>query len=256
MNGKAFTALCFLILSVAANAQVINPEKVFESKQGYLFDLGYSMHAPLKDMADRFGNNSALGLGINYKFKNQWTVGVQYQWLFGQAVKETNMLDSISGNDGNILDQNGNIAVIRFFERGHTGYIQAGRLFPLGEINRNSGVLVQAGVGFMLHKVYIYSSKTTVPQLSEEYKKGYDRLAAGYSFRQFIGYQNIDPKKRLNFIAGIEFQQGFTTAQRSFDYDRRMKDTRNRVDILIGPKIALVLPVLTKKKNDEEFFTD
>ncbi len=238
------------------DAQVKTPLNFFESKQGFLFDMSYTVHRPYGDMATRFGVNSAIGIGANYKTKNNWQFGAQYQWLFGQSVKQTNMLDSIAGPSGQILDNQGNIAVIRFFERGHTGYLQASKLIPLLANNRNSGLLFQAGAGFMLHRVYIYSSTTTVPQLSDEYKKGYDRLSGGLALKQFVGYQHLDPKKRINIVVGIEFQQGFTHSLRSFNYDTRVSDFQKRKDLLIGPKIGLILPFYTKKKSDEEFFTD
>jgi hypothetical protein len=250
-----FISLLFSSNSVLL-AQVKTPVNPFESKQGYLFDMSFTVHKPLGDMADRFGYNSALGLGANYKTKNNWQFGAQYQWLFGQSVRQTNMLDSIAGPSGQILDNQGNVAVIRFFERGHNGYLQASKLIPLGVNNRNSGLFFQTGVGFMLHRVYIYSSTTTVPQLSDDYKKGYDRMSGGLALKQFIGYQHLDPKKRINIIVGFEFQQGFTKSLRSFDYDTRTVDVQKRKDLLIGPKIGLILPFYTKKKSDEEFFTD
>jgi len=243
-------------LTAVSIAQVKTPVNFFESKQGYLFDMSFTVHKPSGDMADRFGINSAIGIGANYKLKNNWQFGMQYQWLFGQSVKQTNVLDSISGPTGQILDNQGNVAVIRFFERGHTGYLQASKLIPLGVNNKNSGLFFQAGVGFMLHRIYIYSSTTTLPQLSDEYKKGYDRLSGGLSLKQFIGYQHLDPKKRINIVVGVEFQQGFTQSLRSFNYDTRIVDIQKRKDLLIGPKIGLILPFYTKKKSDEEFFTD
>lgn len=259
MNQRIIWSILMLVLiskPFYADAQQAQNGAVFEAKQGYLVDMTYGLHRPAGDMAKRFGANSSMGPGVNFKTKGNWMWGLSYQWLFGQNVWETNMLDSIAGPDGHILDQQGTIAVIRFFERGHTGYAQVGKVFPVSKLNQNSGILVQAGAGFMMHRVYIFSSTTTVPQLSDEMKKGYDRLAAGFSLKQFVGYQHLDPKKRLNILAGFEFQEGFTQPMRSFDYDLRKAEKGRRMDILIAPKIGLILPLYTKKRSDEEFFID
>ena len=259
MNGWIIWCLQVIVLLTnpfCTLAQQAQNKAVFEPKQGFLIDMSYGIHRPAADMALRFGPNSSLGLGVNYKTKGNWIFGLNYQWLFGQNVWETNMLDSIAGPDGHILDELGTIAVIRFFERGHTGYAQAAKLIPVTKRNRNSGIYLQAGAGLMIHRVYIFSSTTTVPQLSDEMKKGYDRMAAGFSLKQFIGYQHLDPVKRVNVLAGIEFQEGFTNPMRSYDYDLRKAETGRRMDILIAPKIGLIIPIYTKKRSDEEFFTD
>lgn len=259
MKGRiiwCFQVIVLLTIPYFTVAQQAQNKAVFEPQQGFLMDMSFGLHRPYGDMAERFGMNSSLGPGINYKTKSNWIFGLNYQWLFGQNVLETNMLDSIAGPDGHILDEQGTIAVIRFFERGHAGYAQVARLFPVNPANKNSGIFIQAGVGFMMHRVYIFSSTTTVPQLSDEMKKGYDRKAAGVSFKQFFGYQHLDPAKRINILAGIEIQEGLTQPMRSFDYDRRKAETERRLDILVAPKIGIILPVYTKKRSDEEFFTD
>jgi hypothetical protein len=246
----------FLTLSSLIQAQIKVLGTVFDSKQGYLFEMNYAFQKPYKDMANRFGNNSAIGLNVNYKTRSNWMFGFGYQWIFSSAVREVNMLDSIQGASGQVIDKNGLFSVVRFYERGHTGYLNVGRIFPVAAKNENSGFMAQAGLGFMVHKIYIFSSKTEIPQLTEEYKKGYDRLSGGLSLKQFVGYTHLDPRRRVNISVGIEFQEAFTRSLRSYDFDKRSKDNTKRIDILIGPKIGITIPVYTKKKTDEEFFTN
>ena len=78
--------------------------------------------------------------------------------------------------------------------------------------------------------------------LSGDYKKGYDRLTNGLTLKQFIGYQHLDPNLRLNFFAGFEFLEGFTRSRRDFDFDTRRKDQTDRLDLLWGFRVGLVLP--------------
>jgi hypothetical protein len=236
---------------------------VFPKKQGFLLDVQYGIQTPKGDMADRFGNddtrfsfNSTLNFGARYKFESGWTAGIQYKWMFGNQVKEVNMFDSILGSTGEIIDKDGLFSVIRLNQRGHTLTMNGGRLFPILRNNKNSGILVDVGFGFMLHRIDIFASSLTVPQVTDDYEKGYDRLTGGMALTQFIGYQHLDPKKRINFQAGFTFQQAFTQSMRSIDFDTRTYNDKKRTDLLNGFRIGIVLPVYTKKLSEEEFFID
>lgn len=233
-----------------------NTDKFFKPKQGYLIDIQYAAQIPGADLADRFGWNSALGVGGRFKFESGWIVGLNYNWMFGNNVKETNMFDSILGSTGEIIDQNGQFSVIRLNERGHQASANVGRLFPILKNNRNSGILVEAGVGFMLHRIDIYASSTTVAQITGDYEKGYDRLCGGLMTTQFVGYQHLDIKKQINFKVGFCFNQAFTQSMRSWDFDTRQYNATKRTDLLRGFQVGVTIPMYTKKLSEEEFFTD
>lgn len=251
---RSLLVISFL-LSVAfqVNAQ---EKRVFPKKQGYLFDVQYGIQNPGGDLEDRFGWNSTLGFGARYKFEAGWTLGVKYNWMFGNRVKETNMFDSILGPSDELIDKDGLFSVIRLNQRGHTMTLNGGRLFPILKNNKNSGILVDVGFGFMLHRIDIFASSLTVPQITEDYEKGYDRLTGGMAFNQFIGYQHLDLKKRINFQVGFSFQQAFTQSMRSIDFDTRTYNDTKRTDMLQGIRIGIILPVYTKKLTEEEFFID
>ncbi len=250
---KAVQVLALIFFSVSALAQT---KTTFVPKQGYLFDVQYNIQNPGGDLADRFGWNSAIGIGARYKFESGWTAGVQYNWMFGNNVKEVNMFDSILGPSGEIIDKDGLFSVIRLNQRGHVMTFNGGRLFPMLKHNRNSGIYIEAGAGFMLHRIDIFASSLTVPQVTEAYEKGYDRLTGGYAFAQFIGYQHLDPKKRVNIQAGFSFQQAFTKSMRTVDFDTRTYNDQKRVDLVNGFRIGIMIPVYTKRLEEEEFFID
>lgn len=250
----SFAALLF-VFSLSSSAQFFG-YKPFERKPGFLITPTYSYQVPGKDMATRFGNNSSIGLGLVYKMPKGWIGGLEYNWLFGQRVKETGLFDTIIGSTGQIIDENGNFSVVRFNERGHTFFVKGGKIIPFNKVNLNSGFLVEAGFGFMMHKIDIFSSQVTIPQLSEEYLKGYDRLTGGWAAKQFIGYQNLDPRKRINFIIGVELVEGWTHSLRSYNFDTRVQDTHRRFDLLMGIKAGITIPIYTKDPDEEEYFTD
>ena len=251
---RSLIIISFLFTGVfQAQAQ---QKTIFPKKQGFLFDVQYGIQNPGGDLEERFGWNSTLGFGARYKFEAGWTLGVKYNWMFGNRVKETSMFDSILGPSDEIIDKDGLFSVIRLNQRGHTMTLNGGRLFPILKNNKNSGILVDVGFGFMLHRIDIFASSLTVPQITEDYEKGYDRLTGGMAFNQFIGYQHLDPKKRVNFQVGFSFQQAFTQSMRSIDFDTRTYNDTKRTDLLQGIRIGIILPVYTKKLSEEEFFID
>jgi len=246
----------FVFLIAFSGVVQAQQKTVFPKKQGYLFDVQYGVQSPKGDLAERFGWNSTLNFGARYKFESGWTAGFKYNWMFGNNVNETGMFDSILGPTGEIIDKDGRFSVIRLNQRGHTLTMNGGRLFPILKNNKNSGILVDVGFGFMLHRIDIFASSLTVPQITEDYEKGYDRLTGGLAINQFIGYQHLDPKKRLNFQIGFSFQQAFTQSMRSIDFDTRTYNPKKRTDMLQGIRIGIMLPVYTKKLSEEEFFID
>lgn len=227
---------------------------VFGAKSAWLFHPHYSYQVPSGDMADRFGSNSSLGFGIQFKSRSNWHLGVEANLLFGSTVKENNALDSIIGVSGDLIDANGNLSVVRLFERGFYSQVVLGKVIPLG-LNRNSGLRIQLGGGFLQHKIKYLYTEGILPQLDNDYFKGYDRLSNGMMLSQFIGYQQLDPKLRVNFFAGIEVIEAFTENRRSWNFDTMERDEKVRNDILIGFKFGIYVPIYRKQKEEEEFFT-
>lgn len=244
-----------LIICVSAlnsSAQTLFKRK-FEPKQALLFDLTLKRQTPGGDLKDRFGANSSFGLDISYKTQSNWIIGCGGHFMFGKNVEEKGVLDSMKGSSGEILDQNGQFAVVGMDERALYFGLSIGKLIPLNKLNANSGLVITLGGGYLQHRIRLFSSNT-VPQLADDYKKGYDRLTFGPAASQFIGYRFLDPKKRVNFTAGLEVIEGFTQNRRSLNFDTGVADKSKRLDILTGLKISLTIPIYLKKSTEEEFF--
>lgn len=245
--------LVFLHLAVASAGQGVFQRR-FESKNAFLFDVGVKRQWPGGDLADRFGKNASLGLDFSYKTKSNWMFTVGGHFIFGKEVYESGILDSLKGpGTGEIIDQNGQFSVIGLDQRGMFWNAMVTKIVPVVKSNRNSGIFISAGGGYLQHRIRIYATQS-VPQLTDEYKKGYDRLTFGPALCQHIGYRFLDPKKQLNFTVGFEMIEGFTQNRRSYNFDTRMADTRQRLDLLYGIKISLSVPLYPKKADEEEFF--
>ena len=248
--------MLLLTLATGSISGLAQEQSVFTAKQGYLIDVNYNIQSPAGNLANRFGWNSALGFGTRYKFESGWMIGAQYSWMFGNNVLDSNLFSGILGPSNVIIDKDGFPSEVRLNQRGHAGTINGGRLFPMLKNNENSGIYIEAGVGFLMHRIDIFASTVTVPQITGEYEKGYDKLTGGLSFSQFVGYQHLDPKKQVNFQVGFSFQQAFTQSMRSIDFDTRAYDATKRKDYLSGFRIGITVPVYTKRPDEEQYFID
>ena len=217
-----------------------------------MIGASYGYYLPEGDMIKRFGNNSSLQLNIDFKLKKYWILGVNGSYIFGKVIKE-NLFDSIASPNGGIINKIGEFSDIRLYERGFTVSGTLGRMFHFKKPNPNSGIVFNLGVGFIQHKIRIETIGNNVPQLSKEYKKGYDRLSNGLLLTENLGYLYLSNNRLINLYIGFECMQGFTKSRRSYDYDLMKKDTKQRLDILYGAKIAWILPLY--KKAPQEFYT-
>jgi hypothetical protein len=217
-----------------------------------LIGVSYGYYLPDGDLAERFGNNSALQFNVDFKTRYNWILGINGSYLFGKEIK-VSLFDSIATSGGALISQDGQLADTRLYERGFTVSGTIGRLIAFKKPNPNSGIRVDIGFGFIQHKIRIETIGNKVPQMSKEYKKGYDKLTNGFLLSESIGYMYLSNNRLANFYIGVECFQGFTQNRRSFDYDLMMRDTKKRVDILYGGRIAWLLPLY--KKAPSEFYT-
>ncbi|MEL6660389.1 MAG: hypothetical protein AAFR36_28235 [Bacteroidota bacterium] len=217
-----------------------------------LLNFGYGPQVPLGDMADRFGNNFAAEVSADYMTESNWTFGVQGQFLFGSTVNE-DVLAGLRTETGDIIGNDRDPADIQLRMRGSYYGVRVGRLFGLFESNRRSGIRINLGAGLLQHRIRIQDDPfRVVPQLEGEYAKGYDRLTNGLALHQFIGYQTIGKSNGINLTIGFEFFEGFTQNRRSFNFDTRMADTEQRLDLLAGLRVSVSLPFY--QGNAEDIF--
>lgn len=247
------TLFSLAILVIAVNALSAQKRNMRDSivSSGFV-SATYGYYVPGGDLADRFGNNSTIGAYGGYKSNTNHFFALQWNYLFGEKVKEIGILDSIATTEGYIIDIEGKLADIRIFERGFTLHAQYGYVFPIKGFspNPNSGLLVTIGVGMMQHKIRILDNGARSPQLRGDYLKGYDRMTSGISFSQFVGYWYMSSSRYVNFYAGLEAFQGITKSRRSWDYDLMRADTRTRTDLLWGVRVGWVIPLYRRSKGD------
>lgn len=250
--------IVLLITASAASAQRVVQQKKKRNVRDSIVSSGfigadYGYNLPGGDLYQRFGNNSTIGAYAGYKTKKNNFYALEWNYIFGEKVKETGMLDSISTSEGYLIDQEGKLADIRIFERGFTLHAQYGHLFPIREIspNPNCGLFLTAGVGMLQHKVRIIDNGGRSPQLRGEYLKGYDRMTSGLSFSQFVGYWYMSSNHFVNFYFGFEAYEAFTKSRRSWDYDLMRADTQQRFDVMYGFRAGWIIPLYRRHGKGE-----
>ena len=212
------------------------------AQPGILFSFGYGPQFPGGDLAERFGNSWSLRGNLDYLTRSRWQFGAQAQYFFGTEVKE-DVLAGLRTEAGFIIGNQRSPADIQLRQRGLFLGLQAGRNFVLNPSRSQSGLQFSLAAGWLLHRIRIQTDPAqTVNQVIAEYQAGYDRLTAGPALHQFFGYQNLDPRGRLNFYVGVELMEGFTQSQRDWDFATQGPLSGNRFEILFGVRAGWILP--------------
>ena len=219
-----------------------------------ILSLNFSYHAPLFDMNHRFGFSELAGGSFQFKFGKNIVAGIDGGYLFGNRVKEDSILKFIRDTAKQVIGNTGNFTQLLLYESGYQFSVKAGKIFPgIKKWNPNSGVFVQFGAGFIQHKIIIRDPENVVPQVHDDYAKGYDRLTNGVMLSQFVGVIHLDTRKIKNFYFGAEFMEGFTKVRRDYDFVSMAPLIKNRFDMLAGIRVGWMLPFYGK--NEQRFYS-
>ncbi|MCF8408343.1 MAG: hypothetical protein K9G36_05150 [Crocinitomicaceae bacterium] len=207
------------------------------------------------DLADRYGYLNHLGIIAGYKTATNWYIGMESNFIFGNQVRVTGLLNDLIDSYGNVTDVNGDIARIFVLPRGLNINVSVGKVFPVLSPNNNSGIFVNGGLGYLIHHMRIETNDQVVPQLELNYRKGYDRLTSGVNLHQFIGYAFMANSGFYNFYGGFYAQEGFTKNLRTINLDEPEVpvSSKTRIDIQVGFRLGWMIPFYKRKPKDFYF---
>lgn len=217
--------------------------------QFYMIGAAGSAQWPQADMANRFGKSYSVGGFFQLKTKKNLLFSFDGDYITGNDVIEPFLMQNITTRDGAFIGSDGKFANVVVTEAGYDFTLRVGKIFSALGHNKNSGLLVSVGAGFIQHKIRIDDKDKTVEQLKGDYKKGYDRLTNGLLCRQLIAYQFFSNNRLVNFFIGAEFNEGFTASRRNFNFDTMEADTKARQDFLFGIKAGWIIPFYPRNKN-------
>ena len=240
----------FLRMTLAQAQKTIDSAITFP-----MFSGSFMVQLPGGDMAERFGVNTNVGGSFMLKLKSNILFDANANYIFGSQLRgdATHLFDSIATLDSNLINENGEFAKIRTYERGYFIGIRTGFIFPFLRPNPNSGPMLMLGGGILQHKIRIENDGNNTPQINGDYKKGYDKMCIGFSTSEFLGYVYFSRNQLMNFYAGFEFYQGFTKSGRSYDYALMKKDTEKRLDLIYSFKVGWIIPIY-KRVPDKYYY--
>ncbi len=245
---KIIKVSLLLFISLVCNAQSIKDS----SLRIVAIGTHLSYQFPDYDLAKRFGNSFSLGGEVMLKTKRYFLFGIEGSYFFGNTVYE-DVLKPLKNSDGFITNNVGNPANLEITHGGWyvLGYI--GKLLNVVNYNKNSGILVKCGIGYMQHFVKFNeppNMEGNIPALqSAEMIKGFDRYTGGIATMQYIGFVNFGTNKLTNFALGFELFQGYTSSYRKFNFNTGQADTQQRFDMLYGFRFTWYLPLYKQVKE-------
>lgn len=226
-----------------------------KSPAGVLIDFSYGMQMPLADMRENFKYNFALAGKVQYIFSNNIALGLVGDWQFVDDIK-TDVVANLREEEGFLIDRFGELSDVQLGQRGFFLGASISYLIPMFKKYKRSGIEVRFEAGYQQHWVRIEVLGAEVYGLSDEYKRGYDRMTSGPAIRQYIGYRHLDKNRLLNFFGGFDLMQAFTKNRRGFNFDTGQADTSNRIDMLVGFRVGLTIPlyIYTAETQDDMRF--
>jgi len=247
-----FALLFCLLFSGILSAQV----NVKDSLQSVsIIGIGGGINVPGADLKTRFGYFTSIHGNYYRKQASGLIWGADISYYFGNKVNDTTILNSIATEYGFIIGGNGTLYEPLFFMRGYSVTAKIGKLLPIIGPNKNSGIYILGGIGFLQHKIRIETERNAfVPALTKEYMKGYDRLSNGISFQPTVGYLHLSNNRLLNFSLQVEYYFAFTQNRRSFNFDEIAIDSKKRADTFLNVRLNWLLPVYKKKAKDFYYF--
>lgn len=250
-NCTAYFLVCVMLL--CASVKSFAQHKKDSASSGFMVQLSYAGQTPTGELGKLFGFNSNVGGGIYYKTESNWVYGASFFYLFGNQLRDHNVLDSIATTNGNLIANDGNYPGVSYFERGFDIQLTMGKLFPVSK-NRNSGILFTLSAGYLQYHLRIQAPSDWTPQISDTYLEGYEHLNAGVCATEFLGYQYISKKAFLAFFAGFEFTE-VMAKMLQFDFQSETKNPNYKFSMLSSIRVGWILPILRDNSKKITFYT-
>ena len=139
--------------------------------------------------------------------------------LTGARVEIPGLLSNLQTPQGQIIDNEGDVAQISISGRGGLLSLGLGHVFSTPSSNPNSGWMVKLGAGSMHHNVHFDYTENLIGPLEGDRVRGYDRLRWGAYGELLAGYWFMSNDQRINAFGGVHMGWARTFAQRSTNFD-------------------------------------
>jgi len=243
----------------ATNPQPENPEyktpkKRFDPSSAVLIAFNYDAQFPFGHIAQRFGFDNLFCAELLYKTKKNWLVGGNGGFIYGTNSKQDYVFANIANSTGQFITQYNDLTQIRPEEHGFNVQFTFGKIVPLVEKFPDAGLLFMAGFGMIEDRIAVSIKAQELPQLSPEYRKGYDRMNMGPVGSLFVGGTYMGRRKFLSGYAGFQADLSYTINQRPYDFYSMGKLNDKGTDLFLGVKVGWIIPVFLQTSEKEFFY--
>ena len=246
--------MCAIVATIFTIQVTAQTERNIDSKliQAPHISFHIGGFIPGLELNDRYGTFGTVGgtFGVKNKKNNYW--GLKAMLITGADCQIPNLLENLMTDNGEIIDNEGDIAQINVYGRGGMFGLEAGKVFneALPSPNPNSGLLLKIGAGSIHHKIRFDYTENHITQLEGDYLPGYDRLTWGIYGSFFAGYWFMDEKKRMNYYAGFTGFGAQTYPMRTTNFDTGIPDIDPRKEFGFGVEIGWVLHIYERAPQE------
>lgn len=250
--------LSLTFISYSQEKDSIRREILFPFSGGAQFTTG--------DLSQLYGNFLDINTGVIFKSSKGFTTGFQVDYLFESELQDASLFENLANEYNQFIGTGGTPVSPRVKGRGFKMELSFGKIIPLTEKNRNSGIWIQSKIGYMQHKLHFSAGLETYPQLNDSYRKGYDRLAGGMNYSGFIGYLHMPPliQHRIADIPtysdiygvfiGLELNRNYAYGQRSYQYDLQSTYTDLNIHNLFALKFGGIFTLNYRRRDGVQYY--
>lgn len=270
MRRNILLTIALLAAALAGSSQT--PRNLAkESIPVTMFQVTYAALFPGFDTKTDYGFTNNVGGSVIYKSQGNWLFTANGNFVFGDQIKGSRidlLGESITTIYGEVIGGGGLPTSLAFFQRGFHFQGEVGKLFPLAP-NPNSGIFVQAGVGYLRNRLRIdYQIEAQNPPypLMDDYQYGYDRMRGGFALHGEAGYLVLSNTRLYNFSVSIEATYAHTKPLRDYDfrvfYDENGEphingytDKSQRFnDFYYGIRVSWMIPAYQRQPDQYYYF--
>jgi hypothetical protein len=228
--------------------------KRFEPSSAVMFIPNYDAQLPFGHVGQRFGFDNLVGMELLYKTTKNWLVGANGGFIYGSDVKQDYVFSNIATSTGQFVTQYNDLTSIRPQEQGFNLQFTFGKIIPFATRYPDAGLMWMTGVGIVQDKIAVSVKAAELPQLSPQYRKGYDRMCNGPVISQFIGGNFMARGKYLTGYAGLQFDLSYTVNERPYDFYTMGKLNDQGVDLFLGFKVGFSISKWLESSEKEFFY--
>jgi hypothetical protein len=249
-----FVGICFFSNAQGDTAVFKKLRKQFEPNSAVMFVFNYDAQLPFGHVAQRFGFDNLVSVEFLYKTNKNWLFGANGGFIYGSDVKQDYVFTNIATSTGQFITQYNDLTSIRPQEQGYNIQFTFGKIIPLVEKIPDAGIMLMTGFGIVQDKIAVSIKAAELPQLSPEYRRGYDRMCNGPVLSQFIGYNYMARSKFLSGYIGVQADLSYTVNERPYDFYTQGKLDDKGVDLFLGLKAGFTIAKYLQSSEKEFFY--